>query len=85
MSSFLEGQSVVSFFLNDSNQLSVGNRHFVTFKLWERGCSSHVIASQISKAMQKINNVGMRLVQDGGVEGRALTPSCENTRITSNC
>ena len=24
-------------------------------------------------------------VQDGGVEGRALTPSCENTRITTNC
>ena len=23
--------------------------------------------------------------QDGGVEGRALTPSCENTRITTNC
>ena len=22
---------------------------------------------------------------DGGVEGRALTPSCENTRITTNC
>ena len=26
-----------------------------------------------------------RLVQDGGIEGRALTPSCENTRITTNC
>ena len=26
-----------------------------------------------------------RLVQDGGVEGRALTPSCENTGITTNC
>ena len=26
-----------------------------------------------------------RLVQDGGVEGRALTPSCESTRITTNC
>ena len=25
------------------------------------------------------------LVQDGGVEGRALTPSCENTRIATNC
>ena len=23
--------------------------------------------------------------QDGGVEGRALTPSCESTRITSGC
>ena len=23
--------------------------------------------------------------QDGGVEGRALTPSCENTRITTSC
>ena len=26
-----------------------------------------------------------RLVQDGGVEGHALTPSCESTRITTNC
>ena len=26
-----------------------------------------------------------RLVQDGGVEGHALTPSIENTRITTNC
>ena len=23
--------------------------------------------------------------QDGGVEGRALTPSCENNRITTSC
>ena len=23
--------------------------------------------------------------QDGGVEGRALTPSCESTRITTGC
>ena len=23
--------------------------------------------------------------QDGGVEGCAFTPSCENTRITSSC
>ena len=23
--------------------------------------------------------------QGGGVEGRALTPSCENTGITANC
>ena len=23
--------------------------------------------------------------QDGGVEGRALTPSCGNTRITTSC
>ena len=26
-----------------------------------------------------------RLVQGGGVEGRALTPSYKNTRITTNC
>ena len=25
------------------------------------------------------------LVQDGGVEGHALTPSCKNTGITTNC
>ena len=26
-----------------------------------------------------------RINQDGGVEGRALTPSCESTRITTGC
>ena len=26
-----------------------------------------------------------RLVEDGRVEGRVLTPSCESTRITTNC
>ena len=26
-----------------------------------------------------------RLVQDGRVVGRTLTPSCESTRITTNC
>ena len=26
-----------------------------------------------------------RLVQDGGVEGHVLTPSCKNTRFTTNC
>ena len=31
--------------------------------------------------LQKIQ----KRVQDGGEEGRALTPSCENTRITTNC
>ena len=25
------------------------------------------------------------LIQDGGVEGRALTPSCKSTGITTNC
>ena len=27
----------------------------------------------------------LEINQDGGVEGRALTPSCENTRITTSC
>ena len=33
-------------------------------------------------AYERINR---RLVQDGGVEGCALTPSCQSTRITTNC
>ena len=33
-----------------------------------------------------INNIlGRRLVQDGGVEGHVLTPSCKSTVITTNC
>ena len=34
----------------------------------------------------KIPKLGIvRINQDGGVEGRALTPSCESTRITTGC
>ena len=37
----------------------------------------------------EVNHLNKRvyraLNQDGGVEGRALTPSCENTRITTSC
>ena len=29
--------------------------------------------------------VNRRINQNGGVEGRALTPSCESTRITTGC
>ena len=32
----------------------------------------------------KLKSVGERN-QDGRVEGHALTPSCENTRITTSC
>ena len=32
-----------------------------------------------------VKNIYSRLVQDGRVEGRVLTPSCESTRITTNC
>ena len=32
-----------------------------------------------------LKNKGKRINQDGGVEGRALTPSCESTRITTGC
>ena len=31
------------------------------------------------------NTSTVRINQDGGVEGRALTPSCESTRITTGC
>ena len=29
--------------------------------------------------------MGREINQDGGVEGRALTPSCESSRITTGC
>ena len=35
--------------------------------------------------IQQLNVWLLRLVQDGGVEGCALTPSCESTGITTNC
>ena len=41
-----------------------------------------ILANQILQYIKTIIEV---LNQDGGVEGRALTPSCENTRITTNC
>ena len=40
--------------------------------------------SNLGECQIKINGHGGRN-QDGGIEGRALTPSCENTRITTSC
>ena len=34
---------------------------------------------------QANKNTDGEINQDGGVEGRALTPSCESTRITTGC
>ena len=31
------------------------------------------------------NSSRLEINQDGGVEGHALTPSCENPRITTSC
>ena len=41
----------------------------------------------LKKQTQKwfLKMIPYRLVQDGGVEGHALPPSCKNTRITTNC
>ena len=38
---------------------------------------------QIKTTIYKIDTTALN--QDGGVEGHALTPSCENTRITTSC
>ena len=46
-----------------------------------KGCSTSLIIKE-----RKIKTT-MRgeINQDGGIEGRALTPSCESTRITTGC
>ena len=49
-------------------------------KIREKKTLRKIIWSPFQKSFNK-----ERLVQDGGVEGRALTPSCESTRITTNC
>ena len=42
--------------------------------------------SQYRKQQKTKNQIVLFLLnQDGGVEGRAFTPSCENTRITTSC
>ena len=43
----------------------------------------HYQAYTQSKPLFKKTHVEIN--QDGGVEGRALTPSCESTRITTGC
>ena len=51
-------------------------------------CSTSFAVRAMHIKITKCNHSRMkarRLVQDGGIEGRALTPSCENTRITTNC
>ena len=50
---------------------------------------AHVQQGRLNAAKNKINKFIKKTKkirnQDGGVEGRALTPSCENTRITISC
>ena len=38
-----------------------------------------------SRSLESRGRVTGDIWEDGGVEGRALTPSCENTRITTSC
>ena len=44
---------------------------------------------RISTTIAKVTQLTLRMCllrnQDGGVEGRALIPCCENTRITTSC
>ena len=44
-----------------------------------RRCGPNHVPSSIAQERKNL-----RLIQDGGVEGPALTPSCESTRITTN-
>ena len=39
----------------------------------------------MDKLKQRNKSVLFEHTQDGRVEGHALTPSCENTRITTRC
>ena len=41
--------------------------------------------TQINKGEEIPQNIFKRINQDGRVEGRALTPCCESTRITTGC
>ena len=54
---------------------------------WLTVIVKHSLISEMLKCGGKmcILKVSERLVQDGGVEGHALTPSCESTGITTNC
>ena len=40
---------------------------------------------RVKEIINKIKRQPTRLVQDGRVEGRALTPSCKRTGIITNC
>ena len=47
-------------------------------------CISSLLKMKSQVINQNEGEAGER-DQDGGVERRALTPSCENTRITTSC
>ena len=44
-----------------------------------------VSAEELKRVININVSEDQRRNQDGGVEGRALIPSCENTRITTSC
>ena len=46
-------------------------------------CVASLMHGGIKKNRKKKHCGGIN--QDGGIEGRALTPSCESTRITTGC
>ena len=64
-------------------------------KLWYRLKEGHFIPNQMNAETPRHILVNVLIIknktnsgeinQDGGVEGRALTPSCESTRITIGC
>ena len=47
--------------------------------------SSQTFQTEIQIEKKKNIEHNIQEQEDGGVEGRALTPSCENTRITTSC
>ena len=60
---------------------------------WHNGYTAAMCAKVGKQHTGRTDNVfkhhvkqyARRLVQDGGVEGRAVTPPCESTGITTNC
>ena len=52
-------------------------------KLKNKGMENYIMKSMDEKKV--CIDILPRLVQDGGEEGCACTPSCESTGITTNC
>ena len=67
------------------DKLTKSNNNKLKTEEWKVHREFWQFLAYCSESRRQKDTPGDWLVQDGGVEGCALTPSCESTGITTNC
>ena len=75
----------IMFYQISRNPVAWSKWHIKLTNTGEIGEKKHWYWFKRSIILKTLSNTVERRNQDGGVEGRALTSSCENTRITTSC